>query len=951
MYTSLIRACLLLFVFILPVTAHAAGLGKLTINSALGQPFNAEIDLVTVNAEDLTSLRANIAAPEAYAQAGLQYAPFFATFSLSLEQRASGEPYIRLTSPQSVNEPFLNLLVELNWAAGRLLREYTVLLDPADTRRPEPVAPVVHALPETPVVTESQPSAVAQPTQTAPQAEQVAQSSQPAQPQQAPVTQYAGTTYGPVLQGDTLSSIANQVKPDGVNVNQMLVALFRANREAFIANNMNLLKTGVVLTIPDVDDLSSITRQQADAEVKLQVSDWQKYRQNLASTVQQGNEQDALRQTDSGQITTTVNDAVITAREDSQEVLRLSSGEYVADASQAQAHQNAVERLRMMEEDAIARNLALQEANERIAMLENNINNLQKLLALQNPELAQAQIQAEDLTEAGTQTPAETQEAVVTSAEPAVSESAAMIDATPSAEVLQPDANVDPDDAFLAELELLAELDSLALEMENADALADETAAATETPAAEPDFVAPAVTPETQGEAQEVSFMGVVMDMLMDNLMIVGAILIILPLIFVMMKLRNRRKAREAEEEAEEAARQEESAAALRSKAAAAVAAGHADSALADDDNDAFDQDANYFQNDGAQDETSQAQSDFATAEEPVQTDGNASDSDQSFELDFSDETESAVKDESSQPTDDLADFDPLMSETMPQTAEAATNESDNELAFDTTPDGDALEPEQSAQSGSMDGDDDHLLDFPEKDSAEPDDDFALNIDFDATDEAGKEKGAAEVEALEIDLTDESVQSSGEETGDAQQEAEKDSMLDFSVDPSTIDLSDEPQSDELPDEQPATPLSDDKSIDMPDLLDLDIDDTDATDKSTSVQTDAAPDAMTGGTADTADKDDSAAEIDFSDIDLDIEKDGTSDSVADAAVETGGDAEPQSGDAGAKTEQWHEVETKIDLARAYIDMEDKEGAREMLEEAMQEGDAQQQETAQALLKDL
>lgn len=949
MYTSLIRACLLLFVFILPVTAHAAGLGKLTINSALGQPFNAEIDLVTVNAEDLTSLRANIAAPEAYAQAGLQYAPFFATFSVSLEQRTSGEPYIRLTSPQSVNEPFLNLLVELNWAAGRLLREYTVLLDPVDTRRPEPVAPVVHALPEAPVVTESQQPTVAQTTQAAPQAApQAEQVAQPAQPRQAPVTQYAGTTYGPVLQGDTLSSIANQVRPDGVNVNQMLVALFRANREAFIANNMNLLKTGVVLTIPDIDELSTITRQQADAEVKLQVSDWQQYRQNLASTVQQGNEQDALRQTDSGQITTTVNDAVVTAREDSQEVLRLSSGEYVADASQAQAHQNAVERLRMMEEDAIARNLALQEANERIAMLENNINNLQKLLALQNPELAQAQTQAEALTDAGTQTPTETPEAVVAPTEPAATESAAVIDSTPSAEVLQPDANVDPDDAFLAELELLAELDSLALDMENADALADETAAATGTPAAETDFVAPAVTPAAPVEAQEVSFMSVVMDMLMDNLMIVGAILIILPLILVMMKLRNRRKAREAEEEAEEAARQEESAAALRSKAAAAVAAGHAGSALAaDDDNDAFDQEANYFQNDVAQDETTQAQSDFATAEEPVQSDDNAPDSDQSFELDFSNESESAVEGAPSQSTDDLADFDPLMSET----AEAATDESYNELAFEMTPDVDAAEPEQSAQTGLMDGDDDHLLDFPEKDSAESDDDFALNIDFDATDEAGKEKGAGEVEALEIDLTDEPAQSDGEEAADAQQEAERDNMLDFSVDPSTIDLSDEPQSDEPSDEQLATPLSDDNSIDMPDLLDLDLGDTDATDKPAGVQTEAVPDAMTDDTEDTADKDDKAAEIDFSDIDLDIEKGGASDSVADAAVGTGGDVEPQSGDADAKNEQWHEVETKIDLARAYIDMEDKEGAREMLEEALQEGDAQQQETAQALLKDL
>src|SRR5690606_1203298 len=97
---------------------------------------------------DLSSLTASIASLEAYAQANIQYEAYFSSLKLSIESRANGRPYIKLSSPQAINEPFLNLLVELNWSSGRLLREYIVLLDPVDTKRSEPVAPVVRAAPE-----------------------------------------------------------------------------------------------------------------------------------------------------------------------------------------------------------------------------------------------------------------------------------------------------------------------------------------------------------------------------------------------------------------------------------------------------------------------------------------------------------------------------------------------------------------------------------------------------------------------------------------------------------------------------------------------------------------------------------------------------------------------------------------------------------------------------------
>ena len=128
MYKTSFRVSLFVIILMLPWTAlYAAGLGKLTLNSALGQPLSAEIDIVTTSNDEVSSLKANIASREAFTQAGVNYEPSFSTFKISIESRANGSPYIKLTSPQAVNDPFLNVLIELNWASGRLLRKYTVL--------------------------------------------------------------------------------------------------------------------------------------------------------------------------------------------------------------------------------------------------------------------------------------------------------------------------------------------------------------------------------------------------------------------------------------------------------------------------------------------------------------------------------------------------------------------------------------------------------------------------------------------------------------------------------------------------------------------------------------------------------------------------------------------------------------------------------------------------------
>jgi len=136
-------------ILLYPWVAYAAGLGKLTVLSTLGQPLSAEVDLVSVQKDELSTLVARIASPDAFQQANMQYSPALIGVRMTIERRSDGKPYIRIVSTRSINDPFLAILIELTWAQGRLLREYTALIDPpgyAPTQSPV-TPPVAAAIP------------------------------------------------------------------------------------------------------------------------------------------------------------------------------------------------------------------------------------------------------------------------------------------------------------------------------------------------------------------------------------------------------------------------------------------------------------------------------------------------------------------------------------------------------------------------------------------------------------------------------------------------------------------------------------------------------------------------------------------------------------------------------------------------------------------------------------
>jgi len=367
----------------------AAGLGRLTVMSTIGEPLAAEIEL-SATPEELASLSARMASPEDFHKQGIEFQPALNSVRLSVERRADGRPYLRLYSDRPFNEPFLDVLIELNWAAGRVRREYTALLDPPAAMRHPPVAV---APTEAPQVTA--PKIVVSPV------ESVASEAKPTSGEAAsakaipPRAEIEGEKAGRMVQrGDTLAKIAREMQPEGVSLEQMLVALLRSNREAFVDGNMNRLRTGRILRQPQAEEVQAVDPAEARRIVVAQAADFNAYRQKLAGAVA-GEEArpDLARREAAGRITPKVEEKLPPPA--GKDKLEVSRTEQARDAE-------ASKRIAALEEDLVAREKALREANERIALLEKNLSDLKKLVEMKSAPGAQIQAQAEAAKAAAT---------------------------------------------------------------------------------------------------------------------------------------------------------------------------------------------------------------------------------------------------------------------------------------------------------------------------------------------------------------------------------------------------------------------------------------------------------------------------------------------------------------------------------------------------------------------
>jgi pilus assembly protein FimV len=357
------------------LNAQALGLGRLTVQSALGEPLRAEIDVTSMSPEEAGTLVLRVANAEAYRAAGVDYNPVLPGTQVQLMKRPDGRSYLRVTSDRAVVEPFVDVILEMNWASGRLVREYTLLIDPPGTPRnvaaapPPSVAPVISAAPAQPPAR----PVPAAPTvaQAAPSAERRA-SPRPEAPAPVPKVAAAAPVPAPspaaadgeqyrVRPGDSLSRIARNVQPPSVSLDQMLVALFRGNPDAFVGNNMNRLKAGEVLTIPSAEVVQQVTSPQAREIIRAQSADFDAYRQQLASGVTTQKTDEPTRQA-KGSVQAAVQDSKQAAAP-APDKLTLSQGAVKASAPEA----------------ALSKDAEKKDAATRVAELSRNVAELKSL--------------------------------------------------------------------------------------------------------------------------------------------------------------------------------------------------------------------------------------------------------------------------------------------------------------------------------------------------------------------------------------------------------------------------------------------------------------------------------------------------------------------------------------------------------------------------------------------
>ncbi len=415
-----LRLQLFLLITFAPALVHALGLGKLDLDSALNEPFEARIELLSATIEELDSLNVRLADEAAFSRAGIPRLNILRDLNFVLKETDSGSDYIRIYSNEPIREPFLNFLLEVSWSKGRLYREYTVLLDPPIYASPEKQKRLTQSAP-----VESTTGTIVRDIKDnqvvyAPEYKPARSVPSAAPPISRPIA-YDGGDYGPTVTGDTLWSIASAMRPDSsVSVQQIMIALLRANPEAFINGNINGLKRGQILNLPDPSELRSLTRDEAFAQALLQNRLWEEARGALATAVTPRPETVISEEVATPEIVVTPEIAPVVVPPEGEPELRLvapaEEGGGIAGATEPSSEQLANE-LALVSESLEALTLENAELKDKLSETEAIVDDLKRLIVLKESELAalQQQIAAEEAAKAAI---AEEQAAVAEAPEP-----------------------------------------------------------------------------------------------------------------------------------------------------------------------------------------------------------------------------------------------------------------------------------------------------------------------------------------------------------------------------------------------------------------------------------------------------------------------------------------------------------------------------------------------------
>jgi pilus assembly protein FimV len=383
---------LALLTMMVPGVTWSLGLGDIEVDSALNQPLEAQIRLHSVPADELEDIEVTLAPQVDFERVGIARPHALTQLSFKPQLGADGVPVISVTTKTPVREPFLDFLVEVRWSKGRLLREYTVLMDPPVMM--EGRTGVATQVPSVPAVTQQARAPAPASAPAGPAAPQVAPV-----PLAAVVTQPAGADAAPqsynVKRGDTLGEIARANLADpAISAEQMMVAMLRANPQAFVQDNINNLKSGYVLRIPAPAEVESVSRAEALAEVSRQTALWREYRARLAAAapaplasvpIPAGSEPAPAENTQAGQGARPEKNLQILAVDEAP--VTTGSGAGGADAETA----------RLKGEMALTQELIKSQRKEnedlrsRIAELESMLGQQERIINLQSEELASLQ--------------------------------------------------------------------------------------------------------------------------------------------------------------------------------------------------------------------------------------------------------------------------------------------------------------------------------------------------------------------------------------------------------------------------------------------------------------------------------------------------------------------------------------------------------------------------------
>lgn len=347
----------------------ALGLGNIQLNSGLNQPFDAKIELLSPTASELDSLTVSLATVEAFERAGIDRAFVLGSLRFEIQQGDSGQDFVHVTSREPLREPFLNFLIEASWANGRLYRKYTVLLDP----------PLDAPYAGRPVTANTASESAS------------ANNSISAEPTGS---DFSGNEVGPIAASETLWSVASRVRPDSsVTVNQMMLALFRVNPDAFIRNNINGLMQGQILRVPELGDINSTSYAAAVEEVRSQNALWEDIRGSVASTPV---ERPVSTSSEPASQATPADSVSVSAADTGSELRLLAPGDrgtIAGQATSATMTANADAGLGLMNEQVESLTSENSELRSRLTESETIIEDLKRLIDLKDDELATLQQQ------------------------------------------------------------------------------------------------------------------------------------------------------------------------------------------------------------------------------------------------------------------------------------------------------------------------------------------------------------------------------------------------------------------------------------------------------------------------------------------------------------------------------------------------------------------------------